>query len=83
MIAFGSRVRGTALQSSDLDIIVVADHFTQVAWLDRSVAVQMAVGAPFGMDVLCYTPEEFKRKSEELGIVRTAALEGTELYRAA
>ncbi len=83
VIAFGSRVGGRPLRSSDLDLIVVARAFEGVPWLDRQVRVQEAIGAPFAMDILCYTPPEFARKRDEIGIVRTAALEGVELYPAA
>ena len=83
VIAFGSRVRGDALRSSDLDLIVVASAFEGVPWLDRQVLVHETTGAPFGMDVLCYTPSEFERKLEEIGIVRSAAEHGLELYSAA
>ena len=31
---------------------------------------------PFGVDLLCYTPEEYERKRGELGIVRRASEEG-------
>jgi hypothetical protein len=34
---------------------------------------------PFGADILCYTPEEFARKREELGIVSAAIEEGFRL----
>lgn len=82
VLAFGSRVTGEPHRYSDLDLIVVADTFEGTPWLDRSVAVLNAIGAPFAMDVLCYTPEEFARKSKEIGIVRTAVETGTELYAA-
>jgi predicted nucleotidyltransferase len=82
VIAFGSRVRGQPLRTSDLDIIVVGGAFENVPWLDRSVIVQEAIGAPFAMDILCYTPDEFRRKVREFGIVQTAAGEGLELYTA-
>ena len=32
-----------------------------------------------GVELLCYTSEEYARKREELGIVRTATEEGVEL----
>ncbi len=83
VIAFGSRVRGEALKSSDLDLIVVSQRFGSMPWLDRAVSVLQAIGAPFGMDILCYTPEEFEDKLTEYGIVRSAVSEGVELYRAA
>jgi predicted nucleotidyltransferase len=83
VIAFGSRTRGEALRSSDLDLLIVARAFEGIRWIDRQVAVQNAVGAPFAMDILCYTPEEFSEKVQEFGVVRTAAETGLELYRAA
>lgn len=82
VLAFGSRVGGEPHRYSDLDLLIVAESFEGTAWLDRSVAVLNAIGAPFGMDVLCYTPDEFARKAEETGIVRTAVETGTELYAA-
>jgi uncharacterized protein len=82
VIAFGSRVSGEPHLHSDLDLIVVAESFRDVHWLDRSVAVLDAIGAPFAMDVLCYTPGEFARKLDEIGIVRTAVETGVELHAA-
>ena len=80
VIAFGSRVRGDALASSDLDLIVVAESFRDVRWVDRPLRILEALDPPFAIDVLCYTPEEYARKRQELGIVRTATAEGTALY---
>ncbi|MGQ0560700.1 MAG: nucleotidyltransferase domain-containing protein [Gemmatimonadota bacterium] len=81
VIAFGSRVRGEPLRHSDLDLLVVAQAFEKVRWLDRSVRVVEALGIPFGVDLLCYTPEEYESKMAELGIVRTATAEGRTLFR--
>jgi predicted nucleotidyltransferase len=81
VLAFGSRVRGDALKDSDLDLVVVAERFREVRWLDRAPMVVESLGAPFALEVLCYTPEEYAAKSEELGIVRTATLEGLDLLR--
>jgi hypothetical protein len=83
IIAFGSRVRGETLRSSDLDVIIVAHAFEDVPWLDRQVLVQEAIGAPFAMDTLCYRPAEFDQKRVQLGLVQTAVREGLELYSAA
>lgn len=82
VIAFGSRVSGEPHRHSDLDLLIVAAAFQGVPWLDRAVAVLDAIGAPFAMDVLCYTPDEFSRKREEIGIVRTAVETGVELLAA-
>jgi predicted nucleotidyltransferase len=79
VLIFGSRARGDALKDSDLDVLIVAESFVSVRWLDRSVRVLERVPVPFGVELLCYTPEEYARKVEELGIVRTATLEGVDL----
>jgi predicted nucleotidyltransferase len=79
VVVFGSRARGDALKHSDLDLLLVSEAFAGVRWLDRPALVLDAVPVPFGVELLCYTPEEYARKAEEFGIVRTATLEGMEL----
>jgi predicted nucleotidyltransferase len=79
VLVFGSRARGDALKESDLDVLVVADSFAPIRWLERSVRVLDRVPVPFAIELLCYTPDEYSRKVEELGIVRTATEEGVEL----
>ena len=76
VVAFGSRVRGEGLTHSDLDLVIVSDSFRTIQWLDRPACVIEALGLDFGVDLLCYTPEEYARKRQELGIVRTACEEG-------
>jgi uncharacterized protein len=76
VIVFGSRARGEALLESDLDLLIVSERFRDIRFLDRSVAVLQELDPPFGMDVLCYTPEEFGRKRDELGIVSEAVETG-------
>jgi hypothetical protein len=75
-IAFGSRVRGDALSTSDLDLILVSPWFPQTPFLRRPVAVLELLDYPAGLELLCYTPEEFEQKRTELGIVRVALQEG-------
>jgi len=79
VVVFGSRARGDALKHSDLDLLVVSQAFAGVRWLDRPARVLDAVPVPFGVELLCYTPEEYSQKVEEFGIVRTATLEGIDL----
>lgn len=78
-IAFGSRARGDALSSSDLDLILVSPRFATVPFLKRPVAVLEALDYPGGLELLCYTPEEFEEKRGEFGIVRVALEEGISL----
>ncbi len=79
VLVFGSRARGEALKDSDLDVLIVAEAFRSVRWLDRPVRVTEDCDIRFGVELLCYTPDEYERKLGELGIVRTASEEGLEL----
>ncbi len=79
VIAFGSRVRGDALSTSDLDLILVSPWFASLSFLRRPVAVLELLAYPGGLEMLCYTPEEFEQKRQELGIVRVALEQGVTL----
>jgi hypothetical protein len=79
VILFGSRARGDALSTSDLDLILVSPRFAAVPFLERPVRVLEVLGYPGGLELLCYTPEEFEAKREEMGIVRVAVEEGIAL----
>lgn len=48
-------------------------------FIERPVRVLEALDYPGGLELLCYTPEEFEAKREEMGIVRVAVEEGIEL----
>jgi predicted nucleotidyltransferase len=79
VVIFGSRARGEALSTSDLDVILVSPRFATMRFLDRPVRALEALGYPGGIEFLCYTPEEFDAKREELGIVRVAVETGISL----
>jgi predicted nucleotidyltransferase len=79
VIAFGSRVRGDALTTSDLDLILVSPWFVSVPFLRRPGAILELLDYPGGLELLCYTPEEFEEKRHEFGIVRVAVEEGIAL----
>ncbi len=76
VLVFGSRARGEGLVTSDLDLMIVSDAFRNVPWLERPVRVLEALGLSFGVDLLCYTPDEYERKRQEFGIVQTASETG-------
>lgn len=61
---FGSHVRGTAREGSDVDVIVVAP--TERPFVERFRDYLPAiVAAGAGVDLLVYTPEEFTRMRAE------------------
>ena len=79
VILFGSRARGDWLHESDYDFVVVSPKFEDVPFYSRPVDLyQYWKGHP-GVELLCYTPEEFQRKRRQISIVREAVREGIEL----
>ena len=57
---FGSRARGEELVQSDLDIIIVSKKFCGIRFMDRITEVLKLIDPPVGIDLLCYTPQEFE-----------------------
>lgn len=83
---FGSRVRGTADAESDYDIAAVAPAFATerrvVRAPDRYNLWREAGGSGIGLDLHCYTPEEFRAELGGLGYLGMAKRRG-ELVRIA
>jgi predicted nucleotidyltransferase len=79
VILFGSRARGDWLRESDYDFVVVSERFEGVPFMRRPVDLYRYWTGHPGVELLCYTPEEFDRKSKQITIVREAVREGIEL----
>ena len=78
--AFGSRVRGDAMEESDLDVLIVSRKFEGIPWPNRSAVVFLAARIRDSLEILCYTPSEFQEKRQEIGIVQAAVEEGRRLF---
>lgn len=79
VILFGSRARGDWIKESDYDFIVVSPRFEGVPFPSRPVELyRLWKGSP-GIELLCYTPDEFERKRREISIVAEGVKEGVEL----
>lgn len=77
-ILFGSRARGDHFKNSDYDVIIVSSEFNGVFFSQRIANMyEFWKHYPLEIEPLCYTPEEFKKKKEQIGIVREAVKEGT------
>lgn len=77
---FGSRARGDYLKNSDYDVIIVSHDFEGVFFTKRiSEIYKFWNGYPLDIEPLCYTPEEFEKKSKQIGIVQQALKEGIEI----
>ena len=79
IILFGSRARGDYFKNSDYDFIAVGNYFKGKPFIFRASEFYDYWDEKKDIEILCYTPEEFKRKSKEIGIVREAIKEGIEL----
>ena len=81
---WGSRAYGTPNKYSDIDLIVVSDKFSKIKFIRRMYEFISKLGLLLDrnaevVDVLCYTPEEFERKKQEIGVVREAVGKGIRL----
>lgn len=79
VLVFGSRANGYPLKESDLDLLAVSKSFQGVPFIQRAPQLLWSLQVPFPIEVLCYTPEEYERKREEIGIVKVASEEGLDL----
>ena len=72
VIFFGSRARGDALQESDFDLIVVSKAFGKSNFFKRTEKMYDYWSEKAPLEVFCYTPKEFNKKKNEIGIVKNA-----------
>ncbi len=78
-ILFGSRARGDHFQHSDIDLLLVSGDFAGIPFPDRPSQLYVYWEGELPLEMLCYTPEEFERKRQMIGLVRDAVREGIEL----
>lgn len=79
-ILFGSRARGDYLNDSDYDVIIVSPEFEKIFFTQRIAKMyEFWKHYPLEIEPLCYTPEEFELKKNQIGIVREAIEEGIEI----
>ena len=80
VILFGSHARGEAEESSDVDIMIVAESDLPRFKRSRSL-YKMLRPYPFGMDLVVYTPQEIERgKKSPVSFVSNVLREGKILY---
>lgn len=76
-ILYGSRARGDALRTSDVDLMLISPRFegTRPHRRLRTLHEMWDPSLPF-LEALAYTPEEFEEARRHLGIERIADREG-------
>jgi len=63
---FGSTAKGNRLEESDVDLIIVSKAFRGMSQLERLYLLHKLWKHPIDLQVLAYTPEEYKEASQRL-----------------
>jgi len=79
IILFGSRARGDYLKGSDIDLLIVSNKFKEIPFRERMIKAYGMWDKKQDLEQICYTPEEFKKKKKEIGIIKQAIKEGINL----
>jgi len=76
---FGSRITGSAKENSDLDLILVSEQFKDQKFIYRMGSFLKKFDFPIHIDALCYTPAEFAKKRQEIGMVKEGLEKGEKI----
>ena len=76
---FGSRARNEELLTSDVDLIVVSQDFADLKFRERPPVVLELWPDVVDLNALCYTPEEFERMKQLIGVVQDAAKDALDI----
>lgn len=79
VLLFGSRATGDAREESDLDVIVISEHFRDVRFLKRMEMLLKIARFPKHVDYLCYTPKEFERIKGTSSLIQSAMKQWIEI----
>jgi len=80
ILLFGSAARGTSDRLSDLDVIVVAERVAP-RFLDRIAEAFDLIDPRYALDILVYTPEEYRSMLEAGNpLIEVAEREGRVIY---
>jgi uncharacterized protein len=79
IILFGSLARGNPTDQSDVDLLVVKNTKKRPIW--RRVAVRKVIDVDVPMDIVVYTPSEFRMlKETNSAFIRDILSHGKVLY---
>ena len=73
-------IRTANLQVHDIDLIIVSKKFNKVRPLERGLNLYDYWKIDSPVDFLCYTPEEFKKAINRIGLVAEAMKNGIIIY---
>jgi len=61
IIIFGSRIKQTQNEDSDIDVIIIAEYFHNIPFIKRAAHILKVLRFNKHIDILCYAPEEFEK----------------------
>lgn len=73
VILFGSRVSGKTHEWSDVDLVVIKK--TNKKFRDRMHEASSSIDHILPVDIIVYTPEEFKRMSKDSWFIKEEVIE--------
>lgn len=73
---FGSRVYGTPLLESDLDMIVVSEEFGRRGFIENMELLSRMWDGSFTVEMFPYTPEQIEKYAEKKTVVSEALKRG-------
>ncbi len=76
ILLFGSRIKGTADENSDIDVIVVSNAFANIPFIERMSLILKMIRFPKHIDFICYSPEEFAILKNESSVLMDALENG-------
>ena len=79
LILFGSRARGDNFVTSDYDFVLVSREFSGVPFIGRAAQLYDLWPSDCNLEVLCYTPDEWRRLKDKRGILLNAQHQGIQL----
>lgn len=79
LILFGSRATDDYLLTSDADVILVSNDFSGIPFPKRGTDLYLKWKGGAPLELLCYTPEEFEKKKNEIGTVADAVEKGIKI----
>lgn len=79
LILFGSRARGDNFVTSDFDFVLVSDDFSGVPFVIRAARLYELWYSICDLEVLCYTPDEWRKLKDNRGILLNAQSEGVNI----
>lgn len=76
VIIFGSRIKGTADDESDIDIIIISEYFKDTPFIKRMSSVLRKSSFEKHVDYICYTSAEYERLKDRSSLLMEALENG-------